>query len=88
LIFRIVDGAGPESNLEDKYFGKNGVAWVLRFGGLCTLVSLSRCFSNAVNGFSTQMGALIARMVSPTPTEKEMRRRLGELRELQRDSTP
>jgi len=65
IVFRIVDGVKTE---EDKYFGKNGVAWVLRFGGLCTL-----------------FGALIARMVSPTPTEKEMRRRLGEIRELQRD---
>jgi len=36
MIFRIVDGAGAD---EDKYLGKNGVAWVLRFGGLCTLVS-------------------------------------------------
>jgi hypothetical protein len=44
LIFRIVDGqtAGDES----KYFGKTGVGWVLRFGGLCTLVGQFICYSN------------------------------------------
>jgi solute carrier family 45 protein 1/2/4 len=67
VVFRIVDGVTTE---EGAYLGKNGVAWVLRFGGLCTLI-----------------GALISRMVAPTPTEKEMRRRLGEIRELQRDQS-
>lgn len=54
LIFRIVDESTPSKPLpshEDistlvsgglgdhtTYFGKNGVAWVLRFGGLCTLL--------------------------------------------------
>jgi len=53
LIFRIVDESDPpqaphpegvllnlvSGGLGDHttYFGKNGVAWVLRFGGLCTL---------------------------------------------------
>jgi solute carrier family 45 protein 1/2/4 len=53
------------------YYGKTGVAWVLRFGGFCTLV-----------------GALLARMVAPTPTEKAMRRRLGEMELLGEDATP
>ncbi|TFK75785.1 MFS general substrate transporter [Pluteus cervinus] len=63
MIFGLVDGT--TDSMEDgggAYFGKNGVAWVLRFGGMCTL-----------------FGALIARMVPPTPTEKAMRRRLGEM---------
>jgi len=38
LIFRIVDGVpGPDLKNENNYLGKNGVAWVLRFGGFCTL---------------------------------------------------
>lgn len=53
------------------FYGKNGVAWVLRFGGLCALV-----------------GAVFARMVPPTRTEKEMRRRLAELKVLQEEGTP
>ncbi|KZT26861.1 MFS general substrate transporter [Neolentinus lepideus HHB14362 ss-1] len=70
-IFHYVDADvddGP--NNHNVYYGKNGVAWVLRFGGLCTLV-----------------GALIARMVPPTRTEKEMRRRLGELRLLKEEDS-
>jgi hypothetical protein len=49
LIFRIVDGetAGDES----KYYGKTGVGWVLRFGGLCTLVGQLICYSNPFNTF-------------------------------------
>lgn len=52
-IFKIVDNAAPpaafapgfefaapEGQHENVYLGKNGVAWVLRFGGLCTLVSI------------------------------------------------
>ncbi|KAF9653396.1 MFS general substrate transporter [Thelephora ganbajun] len=35
LIFKIVDGS--EQNDETTYYGRNGVAWVLRFGGFCTL---------------------------------------------------
>jgi solute carrier family 45 protein 1/2/4 len=35
-IFRVVDA---DINDDNTYFGKNGVAWVLRFGGLCSLVS-------------------------------------------------
>jgi len=67
VIFKMVDGA-KVGDTENTYFGKNGVAWVLRFGGLCAL-----------------SGALFARMVPPTPTEKIMRRRLAEMRIL-RDS--
>ncbi|KAH9045555.1 MFS general substrate transporter [Lactarius pseudohatsudake] len=52
----------------DTYYGKNGVAWVLRFGGLCALA-----------------GAVLCRMVPPTRTEKEMRRRLGEMRVLKQE---
>ncbi|EMD40799.1 hypothetical protein CERSUDRAFT_45210 [Gelatoporia subvermispora B] len=72
-IFRAVDDSvesdpttGPST-----FYGKNGVAWVLRFGGLCTL-----------------FGALIVRMVPPTRTEKEMRRRLAELKVLQEEGIP
>jgi len=32
--------ASPEHNT---YLGKNGVAWVLRFGGLCTLFGAAVC---------------------------------------------
>ncbi|KAJ7179008.1 MFS general substrate transporter [Mycena filopes] len=72
FIFKIVDGhldADPDN--ESTYFGKNGVAWVLRFGGVCTL-----------------FGALLARKVSPTPTERAMRRRLGEMMVLREDASP
>ncbi|KAF5390590.1 hypothetical protein D9757_002692 [Collybiopsis confluens] len=65
IIFRVADGGSGVESGESTYYGKNGVAWVLRFGGLCTLV-----------------GAVIARMVSPTPTEKAMRRRLKHLNNL------
>jgi len=71
VIFRVVDGSVEGDPIDNKYLGKTGVAWVLRFGGLCTLI-----------------GAVIARMVPPTPTEKEMRRRLGEMRVLQQDAGP
>ena len=41
MIFRIVDGASESvGDGENIYFGKNGVAWVLRFGGLSALVRL------------------------------------------------
>jgi len=69
VIFRIVDGESDQDpSNHDTYYGKNGVAWVLRFGGLCTLV-----------------GALLARKVPPTPTEKAMRRRLSEMQVLQEE---
>lgn len=75
-IFRIVDGDSPSTlqllaDLPNTYFGKNGVAWVLRFGGFCTLI-----------------GAVFARMVPPTPTEKAMRRRLGEMKLLGEEINP
>ncbi|KAH9918249.1 MFS general substrate transporter [Epithele typhae] len=72
LIFRAVDGeaeSGPHGG-GGTFYGKNGVAWVLRFGGICTL-----------------FGAMLAQRVPPTRTEKEMRRRLAELKVLQEEST-
>lgn len=52
MIFRIVDESTPVSthppspDLEpdhNTYLGKNGVAWVLRFGGLCALIGAVAC---------------------------------------------
>ncbi|KAJ7276530.1 hypothetical protein B0H12DRAFT_1085808 [Mycena haematopus] len=72
VIFGIVDGdVGADPNNENTYLGKNGVAWVLRFGGVCTF-----------------FGALLCRKVSPTPTERAMRRRLGEMMVLREDASP
>ena len=73
IIFKIVDGGVRESlaDEESTYYGKHGVAWVLRFGGLCALV-----------------GAAFARKVAPTPTEKAMRRRLGEMKLLGEEGSP
>ncbi|KAF8640148.1 hypothetical protein AX17_001384 [Amanita inopinata Kibby_2008] len=73
VIFRVVDEttSGDDSSGGNTYLDHNGVAWVLRFGGCCTLV-----------------GALIARMVPPTQTEKAMRRRLGEMKLLEEEGTP
>ncbi|TCD70851.1 hypothetical protein EIP91_001542 [Steccherinum ochraceum] len=71
-IFRAVDAeVDDDPTNHSTFYGKNGVAWVLRFGGLCALV-----------------GAVFARMVPPTRTEKEMRRRLAELKVLQEEGTP
>lgn len=36
FIFRVVD-KGTDNDSSDVFYGKNGVVWVLRFGGLCTL---------------------------------------------------
>jgi len=68
VIFHAVDNDPTNHNA---YLGKNGVAWVLRFGGLCTL-----------------LGAIFARMVPPTQTEREMRRLLAEMKELKKENTP
>lgn len=38
IIFKVVDG--DAEGLTDERRGKNGVAWVLRFGGLMALVGL------------------------------------------------
>jgi len=50
VIFRIVDESGPDATPSpgadlghNTYLGKNGVAWVLRFGGLCTLIGAAVC---------------------------------------------
>ncbi|KAJ6515756.1 hypothetical protein C8R45DRAFT_217962 [Mycena sanguinolenta] len=72
VIFQIVDGeANANPDNENTYLGKNGVAWVLRFGGVATF-----------------FGALLCRKVSPTPTERAMRRRLGEMMVLREQSSP
>ncbi|KAF7355434.1 ANK-REP-REGION domain-containing protein [Mycena sanguinolenta] len=72
IIFKIVDGeANADPNNENTYLGKNGVAWILRFGGVCTF-----------------FGALLCRRVAPTPTERAMRRRLGEMMVLREESSP
>ncbi|KAK7695940.1 hypothetical protein QCA50_000579 [Cerrena zonata] len=69
-IFRAVDAEiDDDPSNHTTYYGKNGVAWVLRFGGVCALV-----------------GAFVAQMVPPTKTEKEMRRRLAELKVLQKET--
>lgn len=62
-IFRVVDSA-TESDPSHVYYGKHGVSWVLRFGGVSALI-----------------GAAFSRAVAPTRTEKEMRRRLAEMKE-------
>ena len=73
IIFKIVDGTVHQALEDDRstYYGKHGVAWVLRFGGLCALA-----------------GAAFARKVAPTPTEKAMRRRLGEMKLLGEEGIP
>lgn len=71
VIFSIVDASDGDPAHDTALYGKNGVAWVLRFGGVCTL-----------------FGALLARMVPPTHTEKQMRKRLAELKVLQEEGTP
>jgi len=71
-IFNLSDSHIDEDPTNhDTYYGKNGVAWVLRFGGLCTLI-----------------GAIIARMVPPTRTEREMRRLLAEMQEMKDEGNP
>ena len=60
-----------ENPSEGHYYGKHGVAWALRFGGLMSIVA-----------------ALLARRVPPTPTEKAMRRRLGEMKLLGEEPAP
>ncbi|KAH9951665.1 major facilitator superfamily domain-containing protein [Amylocystis lapponica] len=71
-IFHAVDADVDEDpSHHTTYYGKNGVAWVLRFGGLCALI-----------------GAMFARKVPPTRTEKEMRRRHAELKLLQEEGLP
>jgi solute carrier family 45 protein 1/2/4 len=70
------------------FYGKNGVAWVLRYGGLCTLVCRSLCSCAICRRYFWQFGAALCRMVPLTRTEKEMRRRLGEMRVLKQEQTP
>jgi solute carrier family 45 protein 1/2/4 len=39
IIFRMVDGGSPSDPNEPEYiyYGKNGVSWIMRFGGFCAL---------------------------------------------------
>lgn len=42
VIFKYVDAeAHNDPTNTGAFYGKNGVAWILRFGGLCTLVGYS-----------------------------------------------
>ena len=34
-----MDADAEDPSGDTAFYGKNGVAWVLRFGGVCTLVS-------------------------------------------------
>jgi len=54
IIFKIVDGTGTQGFAKDTntYLGKNGVAWVLRFGGVCSL--LAALFARRVPPTSTE----------------------------------
>lgn len=43
-IFKAVDSdVDDDPNNHTTFYGKNGVAWVLRFGGLCAIVSKHDC---------------------------------------------
>lgn len=79
LIFRIVDSSS-DSDPNNVYYGKNGVAWLLRFGGASAFVRPYSAFPNGLLTFE-QIGAAFSRAVAPTRTEKEMRRRLAEMKE-------
>lgn len=88
-IFHIVDAdIDNDPAHHTTYYGKNGVAWVLRFGGLCALVCGRSSSAYLWYSRSIQCGAAFARMVPPTRTEKEMRRRLAELKVLQEEGSP
>jgi solute carrier family 45, member 1/2/4 len=40
LIFKVADGGeDPDPTKHTAYLGKTGVAWVLRFGGVCTIAA-------------------------------------------------
>ena len=42
VIFKVVDAeAHNDPTNTGAFYGKNGVAWILRYGGLCTLVCYS-----------------------------------------------
>jgi solute carrier family 45 protein 1/2/4 len=89
-IFKVVDAEAHNDPMNTgAFYGKNGVAWVLRFGGLCTLVCCYPVHLPSIYRRSFwQVGAVLCRMVPPTHTEKEMRRRLGEMRVLEQEQTP
>ena len=88
LIFRIVDAEAEDSTGDTAFYGKNGVAWVLRFGGVCTMVSFFFVLpARRDDAEASKLGAMVARMVPPTRNEKDMRRRLAELKALREEGT-
>lgn len=49
IIFRVADAKVQDDPSHDAtYLGKTGVSWVLRFGGLCTLVRKIRLRSSFI----------------------------------------
>lgn len=72
LIFRIVDGSAPEG-------GEGGNTYLGKTGVGWVL---------RFGGFMTLIGAILVRRVAPTPTEKAMRRRLGEMQVLGEENSP
>lgn len=85
LIFNAVDGSNQDD--ETTYLGRNGVAWVLRFGGFCTLVRYHGTVSFVVAHLwpCSQFGALVARSLPLTKTEEEMQYILDELTTLSKE---
>jgi len=73
LIFKIADAAvdSNPASADNVYYGRSGVSWVLRFGGISAFI-----------------GAVFSRQVPPTRTEKEMRRRLAEMKETEDAANP
>lgn len=73
-----------DSDPGNVYYGRHGVSWVLRFGGACALVRYFDFITSSDTRTDTrQIGAAFSRAVAPTRTEKEMRRRLAEMKELE-----
>ncbi|KAF5387983.1 hypothetical protein D9615_000522 [Tricholomella constricta] len=71
-IFRIVDGAPPDAPTDGHTY--------LGKVGVGWVLRFGGCM--------TLIGALIVRRVPPTPTEKAMRRRLGEMQLLREETSP
>jgi solute carrier family 45 protein 1/2/4 len=68
IIFKLADSHPETTGEGSDSGGKNGVAWVLRFGGLMALVGL--LISERWQLSYLQVGAVISRKVPPTKTEK------------------
>ncbi|KAF4619598.1 hypothetical protein D9613_005337 [Agrocybe pediades] len=73
IIFRVVDGPDTQSIAE-------GSGTYLGKNGVA--------WAFRFGGICTLLGALLARRVPPTPTEKAMRRRLGEMKILGEETNP